>query len=321
MNLCRKVKKGWIKADAATGSPTVPIPNKPVAPTPKVVPVPKPVAKQPAPAPKPVVKPASKPGSRRGAHGLEFDFPSSSSSRIYTTTLWTDDHSQFKAGDITCNCPGWTRRTQPDGSRSCKHTKEVARRKSAAMVTPVNQAPVNPVQAPNQYGGLGAVRNAALATQAKFEKVIKGSVAGLPGFHIDSTGSIALLADVNEAIQDGGDIGEFIKSFPKPADTTYTQIAPSAMGKSVKEAKEPKDSNAIFIGDTTFQKKVVKAALKTLGTENIRVYSMGKDEPVFLVNNDDEAVLLAPYVPDSGSASYDAGLIRLEDVGHEWVGL
>ena len=281
----------------------------------KVVNKPKAVAPTPKPKAVPKTKPTI-PGALRGAHGWEFAFPSSSSSKIYTTTLWTEDHSQFKAGDISCNCPGWTRRVQPDGSRSCKHTKEVTRRKSAAMVAPANQAPANPVQA--QYGGLG-VRNAASATQAKFEKMIKGSVAGLPGFHIDSTGSIALLADVNESIQDGGDISEFVKSFPKPADTTYTQIAPSTMGKSVKDAKDPKDSNAIFIGDTTFQKKVVKTALKTLGTENIRVYSMGKDEPVFLVNNDDEAILLAPYTPDSGWGSYDAGLMRLEDVGTELV--
>ena len=37
----------------------------------------------------------------------------------YQTIVYTD-------GSLSCNCPGWTRRVQPDGTRSCKHTRTVA---------------------------------------------------------------------------------------------------------------------------------------------------------------------------------------------------
>lgn len=45
-------------------------------------------------------------------------FESSSGSKIYHTILHTD-------GAVSCDCPGWTRRVAPDGSRSCKHTRAV----------------------------------------------------------------------------------------------------------------------------------------------------------------------------------------------------
>lgn len=44
-----------------------------------------------------------------------FTFKSSSNpNKSYETLLYKD-------GTLSCNCPGWTRRTQPDGSRICKH--------------------------------------------------------------------------------------------------------------------------------------------------------------------------------------------------------
>ena len=45
-------------------------------------------------------------------------FESSSSSKEYETL-------QYEDGSTSCNCPGWTRRVAPDGSRSCKHTRAV----------------------------------------------------------------------------------------------------------------------------------------------------------------------------------------------------
>ena len=45
-------------------------------------------------------------------------FESSSSSKTYETLQYTD-------GTTSCNCPGWTRRTAADGSRTCKHTRLV----------------------------------------------------------------------------------------------------------------------------------------------------------------------------------------------------
>lgn len=41
-------------------------------------------------------------------------FESSSSNNTYETLLYTD-------GSTSCNCPGWTRRSQ----RTCKHTRAV----------------------------------------------------------------------------------------------------------------------------------------------------------------------------------------------------
>lgn len=43
-------------------------------------------------------------------------FKSSSGAGIYETLQYNDKST-------SCNCPGWTRRIQPDGSRSCKHTR------------------------------------------------------------------------------------------------------------------------------------------------------------------------------------------------------
>ena len=36
----------------------------------------------------------------------------------YETLRYTD-------GSTSCNCPGWTRRITPNGSRSCKHTRAI----------------------------------------------------------------------------------------------------------------------------------------------------------------------------------------------------
>jgi len=45
--------------------------------------------------------------------------PSSSNpNKVYETLVYQD-------GSVSCNCPGWTRRVAPDGSRSCKHTVKV----------------------------------------------------------------------------------------------------------------------------------------------------------------------------------------------------
>jgi hypothetical protein len=46
-------------------------------------------------------------------------FKSSSGDATYQTLLYQD-------GSTSCDCPGWTRRVQPDGSRTCKHTRVVS---------------------------------------------------------------------------------------------------------------------------------------------------------------------------------------------------
>lgn len=43
---------------------------------------------------------------------------SSDPDKTYETLRYTD-------GTTSCNCPGWTRRTASDGTRSCKHTRLV----------------------------------------------------------------------------------------------------------------------------------------------------------------------------------------------------
>jgi bifunctional non-homologous end joining protein LigD len=62
-------------------------------------------------------------------------FQSSSGNGSYETRLYSD-------GSTSCNCPGWTRRVASDGSRSCKHTREVesAGPKPVASAQPVPAA-------------------------------------------------------------------------------------------------------------------------------------------------------------------------------------
>ena len=45
-------------------------------------------------------------------------FASSSSNTEYETLQYTDNST-------SCNCPGWTRRVDANGNRSCKHTRLV----------------------------------------------------------------------------------------------------------------------------------------------------------------------------------------------------
>lgn len=52
----------------------------------------------------------------------QFEYPSQSSPGLnYTVLLYAD-------GSTSCNCRGWTQRVASDGSRSCKHTKQVEAR-------------------------------------------------------------------------------------------------------------------------------------------------------------------------------------------------
>ena len=50
-------------------------------------------------------------------------FASESSDRRYETLQYTD-------GSTSCNCPGWTRRIDARGQRSCKHTRLVDMRRA-----------------------------------------------------------------------------------------------------------------------------------------------------------------------------------------------
>lgn len=45
-------------------------------------------------------------------------FKSSSGPKLYQTIQYTDS-------SLSCDCPGWTRRVAPDGSRTCKHVRSV----------------------------------------------------------------------------------------------------------------------------------------------------------------------------------------------------
>jgi hypothetical protein len=47
-----------------------------------------------------------------------YAMPSSSGSKTYQTVQYVD-------GSTSCDCMGWTRRVQPDGSRTCKHIRFV----------------------------------------------------------------------------------------------------------------------------------------------------------------------------------------------------
>jgi len=235
------------------------------------------------------------PRSRRVANGWEIDFPSKSSpGTVHTVTFWTEDHKQFKEGDLSCNCPGWRYR------RTCKHVKEVEQ-----------MAGVKTVRALTRNT---RVANAGAATRLKFNKAVKGAQeTGLNGFHLDPTHIVALLVDVNEAVQGAGkDIVKFIQSLPRPPDASYQRITQASLGKSIKDAHDPKDRQYLFIRDTTYRKEAVKVALRTLGGRNIRIYSMGTDQPVFLMNDADEAVIIAPAISPTTTGPDD--FLRLEDI-------
>ena len=62
-----------------------------------------------------------------------FEFPSSSSPGTTYKTQVSDD-----GRTASCNCPGWTRRVDERGARTCKHTKEVLlkQRQAAVLATP-----------------------------------------------------------------------------------------------------------------------------------------------------------------------------------------
>lgn len=45
-------------------------------------------------------------------------FASSSSNKEYEALIYDD-------GSTSCDCPGWTRRVASDGSRTCKHTRDI----------------------------------------------------------------------------------------------------------------------------------------------------------------------------------------------------
>ncbi len=45
-------------------------------------------------------------------------FKSSSSAKTYQTLLYSDSST-------SCDCPGWTRRVDTQGNRSCKHTRMI----------------------------------------------------------------------------------------------------------------------------------------------------------------------------------------------------
>ena len=238
------------------------------------------------------------PRSRRVAHGWEIEFPSRSSpGTVYKTTFWTEDYKQFKEGDITCNCPGWANR------RTCRHVKEVEQMAGVKAVRSILK-PRNT-----------RVADARAATRLKFDKAVKGAQeTGLAGFHMDNTFVIALLVDINEAIQGAGkDIAKFIQSLPRAPDASYRRITQTSLGKSIKDAADPKDREHLYIGDTTYGKEPVKVALRTLGGRNIRIYSMGTDQPVFLVNDADEAVVIAPYISVYSSPN-DDDVLHLEDI-------
>jgi len=235
------------------------------------------------------------PRSRRVANGWEIDFPSKSSpGTVHTVTFWTEDHKQFKEGDLSCNCPGWRYR------RTCKHVKEVEQ-----------MAGVKTVRALTRNT---RVANAGAATRLKFNKAVKGAQeTGLNGFHLDPTHIVALLVDVNEAVQGAGkDIVKFIQSLPRPPDASYQRITQASLGKSIKDAHDPKDRQYLFIRDTTYRKEAVKVALRTLGGRNIRIYSMGTDQPVFMMNDADEAVIIAPAISPTTTGPDD--FLRLEDI-------
>lgn len=118
---------------------------------------------------------------RGGAHGEDFDvvdiaieekkamkvgkewavkgwiFGSSSSDAEYETLKYPGDRT-------SCNCPGWTRRIQPDGSRACKHTR---------WVTTPGDAEKYCIRKMTREDGIGASIKEEEREEAKIEKKLR----------------------------------------------------------------------------------------------------------------------------------------------------
>ena len=158
------------------------------------------------------------------------------------------------------------------------------------------------------------IRDASNATRTRFDKAVKGHryATDFPGFHLDSDTVVALLINVDDVLK-GPQVAlvDFVKrELGGIPDASYPQITSKSLGASIPGASDPQDKEWIYIGDTVYGKEPLKVALRTLGGRNIRIYSMGKDSPVFLMNDADEAVIIAPATPDEPEA-----YLRLEEVG------
>lgn len=71
-------------------------------------------------------------------------FQSDSSDKEYESILYTD-------GSTSCNCFGWCRKVQPDGSRTCKHVRAIEmNRADAQCVSSKDYSQSGPAPAPVQ---------------------------------------------------------------------------------------------------------------------------------------------------------------------------
>lgn len=128
---------------------------------------------------------------------------------------------------------------------------------------------------------------------------------------MDPQHTMPLIADVEEAAQHKGDIFDFLRGDlgKRKPNAAYKRIILKSLGIADPKAEDPKE-RWMYIGDTIFDKRNVKTALRTLGGRNIRLYSMGKDQPLWLMNDDNEAVIIAPAIGQT-----PANYIRLRDIG------
>ena len=256
----------------------------------------------------------------RDQRGFHMDTPSKSSSATHTTTYWEINHKQFSPGDITCSCKGWIFSKGP--IKTCRHCDTMRAKVAAAQAAaPV---PVAPRSTPAPASSSRMVENASWSTQSKFEKVTGGISPGvIAGFVLNSgkgrgadENTVGLVVDRSAAIQGASDeFARFIqndlgasRSQMRTPDASYSRITLKALGESIQGAADPKDQPYLYIGDTTYGKYEVKIALRTLGGKNIRIFSMGKDEPVFMVNAANEAVVIAP------TSGPDDDFLRLKDI-------
>jgi hypothetical protein len=67
-----------------------------------------------------------------------FYFDSSKGNKVYETLLYDDKST-------SCDCPGWCRRVQSDGSRSCKHTRLVEAGRAISACTNHRVRPAPPI--------------------------------------------------------------------------------------------------------------------------------------------------------------------------------
>jgi len=96
-------------------------------------------------------------------------FKSSSGSGTYETLQYVD-------GSTSCDCPGWTRRVDASGNRSCKHTRSVHQGTADGLAVAAHDyasqsVPKAPIVAPVKKSAKKSAKKASLNQTSPIRKI------------------------------------------------------------------------------------------------------------------------------------------------------